>query len=448
MKYKVFSFLLIGITLFSYGQNDSTLTLVFDKKKKTIKAQKRTLEQGKLYTLRVDGVNTSYMKLNISSLEKELVTPIPEILKPILPGITASKTFNQSVDSITLVEGLRNNEYVKLYANVRGNLLFLENLKKYSTNIYKSLVEEKIADSLIQKTSLQNTITMIKEFGIEEELDKDKYIKNKSEYDAKLREAIVQSIVQFSSARKFIEGKITTGFETAQSTRENQLVQLHASLTQLESRIKVEEYLKYYSLLIKAQKIETFQIWPTKLFSNKDVLETSISIVNTFSKDTIYNNKIDFYTRGGGGLRLNFSTGFIYNNVVEKSYFLQQRDSLTKSVNVEESDDFDISIGGLAHLTYKFSSHTDIGLNIGLSVSPLDGNTRYLLGGGFLFGKKNKIGLTAGAVVSRINKLSGAVQQDGQGNFVPTALTAVPVSKQNEWGFYFGLTYNILRNKK
>ncbi len=445
----IFLYLLLTCCTYVYSQQTSnTLVLKFDKEKKTIEVPKKTIAQGELYTLKLEGINTSFMKVDISAIEKELVTPIPEVLKPILPGITTSLTFNKSINSISSAKGLMDNDYSKIYSIVRASLKPLENLKFHSSEIYKRLNDKEISNENIQKYAFDIATKLIKEFVIDTLINEIRYKDSINEYNGKLREAISQGILQFGSARKFLEGKLTTGFETAESTRENQLVELHASLSQLESRLKLDEYLKYYTLLINAQKIETFKIWPSKFSSSKDVLETSVSIINTFTNDTIYNNKLDFYTRGGGGLRLNFSTGFFYSNLIEKSYYLKERNSSTKSVLEEKSNNFDVSIGGLAHLTYKFSSYTDIGLNLGISVSPLDGKTRYLLGGGFLVGKKDKIGLTAGATVAKLNKLSGTVQTDAQGNFVPLAITGVPLTQQNKWGFYFGISYNVLRSKK
>lgn len=529
----IFLFSLLFFSYLAVAQVD-TLTIEFDNKRNVIKNPTRTIKKGKLYGIKLKGINTAYMDITIKGAEKELISPIPEFLIPIIPGVNTSLGNNKSLDENTILQSIPPNPYSHLFAAARAYVKPLKETQKYSIDIYKKHQKNEID---VKTIAVEKTIRLLKEFDVPiitletytlskskydsiiensiENLDFQKlvvpiklkintlfnvvpgltletypaqvanndsqilealknldiqnvtedvsiklaefldiyaikldvYEQGKTMFDAKLIEVVTQAIGQIKSTRIFFEGELNNGMKSAEDIRDSKITDLHANLSQLESKFKLEVYSRYLNLILSSQNFKNEKSFPKTYFSSEDVLETSITILNTYTKDTLYNNKIDFYTRSGG-FRLNFSTGFFYNDIVEKSYSLRKRDSVSNSVLEERADDFDISIGGLAHLTYKFSSFTDIGANIGVSVSPLDGNTRYLLGLGILVGKKNKLGITAGSVISRINTLASSVQTDGRSSFVPIAVTSVPLTKNNEWGFYFGITYNLLRSKK
>lgn len=144
---------------------------------------------------------------------------------------------------------------------------------------------------------------------------------------------------------------------------------------------------------------------------------------------------------------MGFLQGLFFNNIIEDTYFLKARDTISNSIIRENQDNADITIGALAHLHYQFSSFTSAGISLGLGISPLDGETRYLMGGSILLGKKKQVVISAGAAMSRISVLSGAVSEDDQGLYIPIG-QEIPTFKKTQWGYFIGLTYNILRTKK
>lgn len=457
----LFSFLLCLFKL--SGQTNIDVT--FDLNNKKLSVSDENIKTGKKYFLNFKNVNTGLMQIKVESNEYSLVSSIPESLKPILPGINSSSDFSEKafINGITGQDG--NNldadnipPIDRIYLKAKSlekNLLLL---KANGVILYKlSVAPATYSNTTTIKDKAQDIIDILfDEFKINvpkkadgttnEEYENFTPIQKKNAI-ANLVSDIRNSINYIKSTNIFLKNKI----ENTRATRdvfEKQMIEYLSDLTKTEEDLIKNKYLSYLGLILRSLEMKSTYKYKNPISSKKDILETKIIILNTVTKDTIHKETLKFYTYEVGKPKFDFSTGFFYNNIIQKSYYLESRNDTTNNVLEEDSDDFDIAIGGLAHISWQLSHNLRGGLNLGIGVSPLDGNARYLFGLGALVGKDNLIGINAGVSVARISVLSNAVDKDDEGLFVQSSITAVPTFKKSEWGFYFGLTYNLTRKKK
>ncbi|WKX74779.1 hypothetical protein [Zobellia laminariae] len=265
------------------------------------------------------------------------------------------------------------------------------------------------------------------------------------DYDL-LRNSVAQSYHYIQSAKHYYKTLIENSDLTIDSSVANELIIYASYLEVLSEAIDLETSLRYFDFLVGSTE-KNYEQFPELLKASKDVMEAKITLINTFTNDTILSKKIDFFIKKGG-FKFDFSTGFFYNNIREKSYYLEDSGDGRNQILEENGNNFDIAIGALAHFSYQFKAGIRGGLNAGAAVSPLDGITRYLFGAGVLIGREQLIGINVGASLARIDVLSNSVESENGNLYVPAEFTSAPTYKKSEWGIYFGLTYNLTRERK
>ena len=259
-------------------------------------------------------------------------------------------------------------------------------------------------------------------------------------------ESLNNKIIEY---QKYIESGKTLFYSYLEKLKQPNadMLESYSQLVFLAEQVEKSDFRKYSNFIHKSQTSKN-QTNSIKFSPSKDGVDIDITLINSYVKDTLLKKPFSVYS--SGGLSFDFTTGFFYSDIVERSYFLRAREDDTTRTNVieENTRDFDISFGALGHVSYKFASSFKAGLSMGASLSPLDGKTRYLVGGSFIFGRQNQVALNAGMSLARIKILSGSVQGDSEGIFVPASVTAVPTFERVERGFYLGITYNLTSEKK
>ncbi|MDT0606099.1 hypothetical protein [Croceitalea rosinachiae] len=485
MKLNKLLFLMVNLLIMTqgYGQKvDSNLKkktvnelfiaeeveLEYINEKHKFKRPKVKIGNNKPYKFKIGGINTALIKASLSAESKELVSQRPETLKPYI-DILESFAVNQAAGENECT--FSGNEYEKTYQTARCAILELERLKKTSTKLYEELktiklnqiVETKAMASQAQKELLDNELNNCKCIelsnkeketpktlenivdSIENNSDESKIKKALTEY----KKSILERIELIEAIKKMMEhefsGKINSDFESALT---NKILENYALIKSQSENINSKKYLGYINFIENAASAADFKKIDSRYFSRTDLLEAKVVLQNAFTNDTILKETLNVYSRGDGSLRLRFSSGFFYNDIVENAYYLENRDDDTKSVLKEGKQNFDVAIGAQTHLTIKAASSFDFGINLGAAVSPLDGKTRFLMGAGFLFGKKRELSLSAGAAVARIKVLSDSVDEINGDLTVPITAEAAPIVDKNKWGMFIGLTYNFSTNKK
>ncbi|MGY3792986.1 hypothetical protein [Aquimarina sp. 433] len=421
------------------------LEIDYKKKGRTLETKKdiEDLDPNKEYVIKITGVNTAFMDVKINAKPKKLVSSIPEPLKLILPSISESITFGDSTEGFLGITGEdeKTDYFSKILNKVINKKNKLDWLKVETLKLYKEL-QNNDRDAINQQidTILARWSSGFTSDNLKIDPDDKSNIVNQQI----LKEEVLSTIHYIQAANTFFNNKLAKILDP-EELHESELLLYKAQMEIIANSYSAKEYLNYWQLIVKASNYSNSKTSEKYLVPEGDILEVNIAIVNTFTKDTLVKKTIDYYSKVNKW-KLGFSSGFVFNNITEDKYFLQSRDANTTSIIKEDQDNVDVSIGALAHLHYKFSSATSLGLNLGIAVSPFDGETRYLFGPSILLGKKNQLAISTGAALARMNELSGAVSEDAQGLNIPAG-QEIPTFKKIQWGYFIGITYNILNTK-
>ncbi|ULC58197.1 hypothetical protein MBM09_09730 [Flaviramulus sp. BrNp1-15] len=409
-------FLIFSITTFLYSQD--TIQIKYDtiSKKVSLKDLPKKLVHNNKYLLKLVDINTSHIKVNEELNAYEYVSDIPEILKPIFLGTPNSNIMNSfEIDTA--------NYKTNLFLTAMHHYDKLESIRSTGSEYYdKTKFNPKPNDTI--------AIAMLKQ-----------KLKLKSN---------IELVNQLKNSEQFILSALTSyehNFEKIPLT-DSKLEILHgeyATLKNIKLLIDKGTYRKALGFLLKSLKAKDFI--NIKTFKGvKDLTSIDLQVINTFTNDTIFEDKLSFKIYNNWSF--DFTSGFIYSDVSESKYYLSNRNAEFDNVIKEDIANFDVSIGALGHLSYKFSPSFMAGVGIGASLSPFDGKLRYLTGLSLLFGEQKFIGLNVGVAFSKIKTLSDVIMKDNAGYFQPVDQTEINTVERVETGLYIGLTYNFFNKKK
>tara|TARA_R110000868_G_scaffold45485_3_gene151031 strand:+ start:9508 stop:10833 length:1326 start_codon:yes stop_codon:yes gene_type:complete len=436
---KLFLILLFTLNL-TYSQNKVTETinkkiiLKFDQKSKNLTLKKcdnnhshktficnYEIKKGESYVLIIEGINTAVVKETIEFKPFMISSDTPEIIKPFFLGISNSSEIDYGIGIASVATTSTNADLDPLYDNAVLYYNLLVSLKNNSNELYSSSVFEtnkKKADSLIQPT--------LDLFDADDLDDLNSKIN--------ISETYIKSINELFKIRLDKASNVSTA-----------IIEKFARLTKISKDLSDKDFTKYSNFIFASTKAEN-QTKPEVFIAKNDGLDIDITLINTYSKDTITKKTIDFYSKGN--FSFDFSSGFFYTNEIEKSYYLEKRDSLTTNIIEEKNRDFDISFGALGHFSYKFSSTFKAGISMGASLSPLDGKTRYLIGSSFIFGRNRQLSFNSGLSLVKLKVLSGSINENEIGKYVDASVTSIPTFEKVQSGLFFGFSYNLTSKKK
>lgn len=170
--------------------------------------------------------------------------------------------------------------------------------------------------------------------------------------------------------------------------------------------------------------------------------------------------------RMSGGLKIDFSGGFVLTGLRDYSYALkdavvkytlagttEQRDTTGNVIIKEDEGKNQVGVCILSHFYPRISSHYNIGGTVGIMTST-NLNLRIMLGGSVmissLFGSNNRISFSGGGVWGKVNRLS--VQNEdyldhprvvnGQPQFYSQASAPQPISRSDH-SWFFAVTMNF-----
>lgn len=170
--------------------------------------------------------------------------------------------------------------------------------------------------------------------------------------------------------------------------------------------------------------------------------------------------------RMSGGVKIDFSGGFVLTGLRDYSYALKeavvqytpvganaQRDTTGNVIIKEEEGKNQVGVCMLSHFYPRISSHYNIGGTVGLMTST-NLNLRVMLGGSVmissLFGSNNRISFSGGVVWGKVNRLSVQHEEylgkarfvNGQPVFYSQASAPQPVSRSDH-SWFFAITMNF-----
>ncbi len=410
-------------------------------KKELVHVNTDDLKANQYYDLKILGVNTAFIDIVVETTDYSLTSSTPGILKSLLLKIPDSGILG------FMSQESAGPQYNLVYNQALEHVKKLDSLTERANSLYEvsnDHAEFRTLDMVrgIQKKAQLHLRELNQNFNATPKLLQPKEV----DYDL-LRNSVAQSYHYIQSAKHYYKTLIENSDLTIDSSVANELIIYASYLEVLSEAIDLETSLRYFDFLVGSTEMRNYEQFPELLKASKDVMEAKITLINTFTNDTILSKKIDFFTKKGS-FKFDFSTGFFYNNIREKSYYLEDSGDGRNQILEENGNNFDIAIGALAHFSYQFKAGIRGGLNAGAAVSPLDGITRYLFGAGVLIGREQLIGINVGASLARIDVLSNSVESENGNLYVPAEFTSAPTYKKSEWGIYFGLTYNLTRERK
>ncbi|WP_426326776.1 hypothetical protein [Pedobacter sp. R-06] len=393
-------------------QTSKTLPIILNvQDEMEVKALKKGIKKGEQYVVTLSGINTAHHQFKLEAKSFELYSPLPEALKPLLSGLPGSvRSANMDAKAME--------------ADLQVRMQRLIDLKTLADALYENSEHAPLSASLFQsqvKTPLQNIYA--------------------SGVSPKLLELVSADIYLLNAVAESLQGTVANA-----RRYDPELVKNLAIASARADDLKKNDYLSFARYLIRSEKAKS-SITTKPFKSEKDLTELRLILFDSYAKDTLYKATETLYNFGGFGL--SFSTGFIYSEAIsEKPYYLQARTDGNMAVLHDRPMVSDVSVGAFGQLYYKFTPAVRFGPGIGLSVSPFDGKTRYLAGGGFLLGREKMIGIIGGWAWAKSKLLSDQVKQDAGGLYLPAAATAIPTYERLKSSFFIGLTYNLTSTRK
>lgn len=429
-KIKVLSFLICISLVFTLNPTYSQdiIDLVYKNEGNQLddlKWSSRKLKHGDNYKLNIGGVNSAHIKVIINPKSFNLQSNIPEPLKPLFSGITSNDYKKGAEKKFDFEAG-----FPIIFDKVKEEFEYLEKVRNSAKDLYDSTKFNPSTEELER----------VAEF-----------------YEIRIDSALVKEVKYSLSSISYFKERFSIWFNSRLESGEvvnSNAFELGKLFERIELAINENDYLGKATFLERS--IEAKNEVPTSAFKAiKDGVDLQISIIDTYLKDTLYKGEIEFVNYGMWSF--DFSTGFIFNRLVDTPYYLGPPSEGKKEVLSENYSNWDVAIGGFAHYTYKASGFLSIGPQIGIGVSILDAKPKYALGGGILLGRKGKIALTGGLIFGKRKVLSNQVEQVNGRYFVPESTTAVPTFER--LGFsdtnnsknlfntngYFSISYNLTK---
>lgn len=442
---KITVVILVFLQINCFGQESIKFNLIpsnvasneYDKVE--LETKNKDLIKNKEYFIYLGNINSAYYDVKINPTLSNIKSIIPDVLKPILPGIPDNnliadmKVLDQKSGLPATIQSS--------YDEARHESIKLEKLVKSS----KELKEHIVANKNDASTCAAKAQFFLSELGSSSVFGTGTPV----EID-KLKEKVKNStyifLANWEASKLLLEGNPIppsgTPYQTANEL--NEVLKAMKEFNQYNQFIieNKDKFINIVDFIFATSKAEDFK--RTKPFTNnKDLTTVSFVVTNKLNGDTLLKHNEELFTTGGW--KLDFTTGFFYNTINNNDFFLEVAEDGTKSIKNERNPKSDLAIGALAHFAFRALSNLKIGPSIGPAVSPLDGKIRYLGGLSFVVGRRNQLAISGGAALAKIKVLSGKVSRNGEEplDIIPADVTSVPTYEKHKWGIFLGVSYNL-----
>ena len=197
------------------------------------------------------------------------------------------------------------------------------------------------------------------------------------------------------------------------------------------------------------QKINdaSFTIYGDAGQATGDVFTSKIALKNA-KGDTLHAYKpITIRTRSG--VKVNFSSGYLMSFKGNDSYSsFRASDSSATSIKADNKDKMTHALGALCHVYFRGVQDLQPAISAGLSVED-DADLGYYLGLSALFTESNRLVLTAGVSMTKIDKLNTTNLSDatnGVRTFLSEDNTNINYDKVYRPAFFVGVTFNLSKS--
>lgn len=239
----------------------------------------KSVKPDEYFNLILTGVNPAHTSLKISAVSKEIYTPIPEVLKALPFNLTVSivrsNNFQKSIHDLDTL--------------VKTKLRKLSKIKAHADSLHRATLykpDQVLADSYFKKARLI-------------------YTNLNANVANPLFEREVLDDIQFIKSLK----SITQAFIKVHPSYESSDISMFSRIATLSQEFEKNDYKLFISYLFESSKVTNNQLTSKEILAEKDLIELKIVLLDTYSKDTLPNERRTVYTAAGISFGMSFQPG-------------------------------------------------------------------------------------------------------------------------------------------
>jgi hypothetical protein len=214
-------------------------------------------------------------------------------------------------------------------------------------------------------------------------------------------------------------------------------------LTDKENRKKIKEAAQAGIKLHNQIQASEYVLYTPPVKVNSDIIELTPKLYG--KKDTI-TIKGDYIFRSRGGVKVNFSAGYLLSFRGDENYNLvKDADGNNIGVKKGNSSGLTHALGGLVHIYPRGYKNYQPGFSAGISTSD-NGDLGFHLGGSLLATEgNNRVVFSAGVSFTSLQKLNRGNLRTENGNLLFTSSTDTEIKYDNVYkpSFFAGITFNL-----
>lgn len=315
-----------------------------------------------------------------------------------------------------------------------------ENATSYMISVYHTSDKDKFADVL--------TLTL-------RDINKH-YIALKKAYEA-LNKTGISDVSDITGPLKNQSGSITITITKATATIKNdpKFLDQYTAATKIFNDINTADTqsklfnkaFKGIGLYRMIDKDNAFTVYTDGQQITDDETQITPSLKN--NKGIIVKEFNPVTINAYGGIKVNFSTGYLLTFRGDNNYAYYSEGSPSKIAGVvkQKSNSLTNSIGALAHVYRRSAQGAAAGLSGGFSLTN-NGNIGFYLGGSGLFLEKSRLAITAGLSYVKVNvlntgNLNKVENTNPQKYTFNSKETKINYDSLYKPGFFIGITYNL-----
>lgn len=157
-----------------------------------------------------------------------------------------------------------------------------------------------------------------------------------------------------------------------------------------------------------------------------------------------------------GGFKIDVSAGFFISGLNNHEYIFPTGEFQTEEgAGMEDSDEnqgnaivrsntgrWEYGFGTMLNISHRLGTWTRPTLSVGAMLTN-DTKFQFLLGGGAILGKKERVIFHAGWALGKVTRLENGLVADGETQFEIDQESMIPTEEEFNSSFFFGITYNL-----
>jgi hypothetical protein len=148
-----------------------------------------------------------------------------------------------------------------------------------------------------------------------------------------------------------------------------------------------------------------------------------------------------------GGLKIDISAGLFFTSLFDDAFDKKDDPVITdnKIIIKKNQGDYDFAFGSSINVHSRWNSWLNMGGNLGVAFTT-NQKFQILTGVNFILGRQERIIVTAGLAMGKVDRLANSYKEGGSYNL--GAEGTIPMESQFKFGHFFGVTYNLSKVKK